>query len=156
MDLDHRVGDEGVLVAHGDQGAGYVLYVLDGRLVLAHNDGRGNMTQVDAGDLPDGARQVIAEFTAPGERRWDVRISVDGSERAVMAGLPMLFGMAPFEGIDVGIDRRSPVSWDLYQRFGPFPYSGSLRAATFTPGDHAPDAPVHLLAMLREMGAHYE
>jgi arylsulfatase len=56
----------------------------------------------------------------------------------------------------VGIDRRSPVSWDLYERFGPFPYSGTLRAVSYTPGEHAPDAPVHLMDMLRELGARYD
>ena len=50
----------------------------------------------------------------------------------------MLFGIAPFEGISVGIDPRSPVSWDLYERFGPFPYTGALAAVTYTPGEPAP------------------
>jgi hypothetical protein len=156
VELDHHAGDEGVLVAHGDQGSGYVAYVLDGRLVLAHNDGRGHMTHVDAGEMADGASSVVLEFRAPGDRRWDVVVSVDGEERARPEGLPMLFGIAPFEGIDVGIDRRSPVSWDLYERFGPFPYSGTLAAVTYTPGEHAPDAPVHIVGMLRELGARYE
>jgi arylsulfatase len=70
--------------------------------------------------------------------------------------VPLLFGIAPFEGIDVGIDRRSPVSWDLYERFGPFPYSGTLHSVTYTPGEPAPDAPVHLMDMLREMGVKFE
>jgi arylsulfatase len=156
VELEHRAGDEGVLVAHGDQGSGYVLYVLDGELVLAHNDGRGHMTTVTAGPLPDGAREVTLTFTAPGSRTWDVAIAVDGDERVRHEGLPMLFGIAPFEGIDVGIDRRSPVSWELYERFGPFPYTGTLRAATYTPGEPAPDAPVHLVGMLRELGSRYE
>ncbi len=47
----------------------------------------------------------------------------------------MLFGMAPFEGIDVGIDRRSPVSWEIYERFGPFPYSGTLGSVRYEPGE---------------------
>ena len=156
VDLDHHHGDEGVLVAHGDQGAGYVLYVRLGELVLAHNDGRGHMTDVAAGPMPDGARAVRVEFTAPGDRRWDVSIAIDGEHRVTHEGLAMLFGIAPFEGIDVGIDRRSPVSWELYEQFGPFPYSGTLHAATYTPGNHAPDSPVHLSPMLRELGQRYE
>ncbi len=156
VDLDHRVSDEGVLVAHGDQGSGYLLYVRLGELVLAHNDGRGRMTEVHAGALPDGAREIVVEFTAPGDRLWDVTITVDDVLRASHPGLPMLFGIAPFQGIDVGIDRRSPVSWALYEEFGPFPYSGTLRAATYTPGPPARDAPVHLVPMLRELGQRYE
>jgi arylsulfatase len=114
------------------------------------------MTLVDAGEMPDGARRIAVEFTAPGDRRWDVRIVIDDDDRATHSGLPMLFGIAPFEGISVGIDPRSPVSWDLYRRFGPFPYTGSLAAVTYTPGEPAPDAPVHLVGMLRELGARYE
>jgi len=68
----------------------------------------------------------------------------------------LYMGIAPFEGISVGIDPRSPVSWDLYERFGPFPYTGTLAAVTYTPGEPAPDAPVHLVGMLRELGARYE
>ena len=58
----------------------------------------------------------------------------------------------PFEGIDVGIDRRSPVSWELYQRRGPFPYTGALTAVTITPGDFAPDAMQSRVDEFRELG----
>ncbi|MBM3674805.1 MAG: arylsulfatase [Actinobacteria bacterium] len=156
VELEHRAGDDGMLFAHGDQGAGYACYVRDGELVFAHNDGRGGMTRVSGGSLPSGTREVVVELAAPGERRWDLSLRVDGREVATHDDLPMLFGMAPFEGIDVGIDRRSPVDWALYERFGPFPYSGSLAAVTYTPGEPAPDAPVHLMGMLRELGAKFE
>ena len=68
----------------------------------------------------------------------------------------MLFGIAPFEGIDVGIDRRSPVSWEIYEELGPFPYTGALRSVRYEPGDPAPDSPEGMLDMLREMGAKFE
>ena len=68
----------------------------------------------------------------------------------------MLVGMAPFEGVDVGIDRRSPVSWTIYERFGPFPYSGALHSVRYEPGEPAPDAPERMLDTLREMGARFE
>ena len=64
--------------------------------------------------------------------------------------------MAPFEGIDVGIDRRSPVSWDVYERHGPFPYRGAIEAVTYEPGEPAPDSPFVLIDMLRELGARFE
>ncbi len=156
VDLEHGAADEGVLVAHGDQGSGYLLYVRDGELTLTHNDGRGRMTEVPAGPLPEGAREIVVTFTAPGDRLWNVTVAVDGEERATHVGLPMLFGIAPFQGIDIGIDRRSPVSWNLYQEFGPFPYTGTLHAVTYTPGEPAPDAPVHLIDMLRTLGLRYE
>jgi arylsulfatase A-like enzyme len=156
VDLDYKPGDEGMLVAHGDQGAGYALYVLDGELWFVHNDGRGRLRTLSGGAMPAGARHVTAEFAAPGKRVWDLTLSIDGEARGSIEGVPMLFGMAPFEGIDVGICRRSPVSWEIYERSGPFHYTGALRSATYSPGEPAPDSPVNMLDMLREMGAKFE
>jgi arylsulfatase len=156
VDLHHRSADQGMLVAHGDQGSGYALYVLDGELRFVHNDGRGGMLDLSGGPMPDGVREVVAELRATGHQRWELTLSVDGEERAKRPDVPMLFGIAPFEGIDVGIDRRSPVSWAIYERFGPFPYTGRIDSVTYTPGEPAPDAPVNLMDMLREMGSAYE
>lgn len=68
----------------------------------------------------------------------------------------MLGAMAPFEGINVGIDRRSPVSWALAERHGTFAYTGLLRAVTYTPGEAAPDAGSRFVDLLREVGMRYE
>ncbi|MEE9414488.1 MAG: arylsulfatase [Acidimicrobiales bacterium] len=143
IDLQYKSGDEGVLVAHGGQGGGYGLYVEDGRLFWVHN-AYGTMHLVDAGVLADGARQITADVAAPGGGIWNVTLSVDGQEVASREDLPHFWFMAPFEGIDVGIDRRSPVSWDIYERHGPFRYTGTLHAVTYEPGDAAPDAPPQL------------
>ena len=156
VDLDFRTGDQGYLLAHGDQGSGYGLYVLDDELVFAHNDGRGRMRTLSGGRLATGVQEVSAVLAAPGESAWSVTLHVDGEVRGRLDAVPMLFGIAPFEGIDVGIDRRSPVSWEIYERFGPFPYSGALRSVRYEPGDPAPDSPERMLGMLREMGAKFE
>jgi arylsulfatase len=156
VELSFTSGDTGVLVAHGDQGGGYVLYVDDGdRLVFAHN-GYGAMTDVACGTVPDGAQHVRLAVGAPGGWTWDVEVSVDGEVTGRHSGLVMLGAMAPFEGIDVGVDRRSPVSWELYERKGVFPWSGRLHAVTYTPGEPAPDAGTRFLDLLREMGLRYE
>ncbi|GIH96496.1 arylsulfatase [Planobispora siamensis] len=144
---------EGVLVAHGDQGGGYVLYVEDGELVFALN-AYGVMHELRAGAAPERIARV--EVRAPGGWLWDVTVLADGRERASAAGLPMLAAMSPFEGIDVGIDRRSPVSWDLYEARGPFPFSGVLTAVTYTPGPFAPDAGQNFVEIVREIGLRYE
>ncbi|MCW2707154.1 MAG: arylsulfatase family protein, partial [Frankiales bacterium] len=67
-------------------------------------------------------------------------------------GLPLLFPMAPFQGIDVGADRGSPVVWGR----GSFPYDGRIHSVTYTPGEHAPDSPAMLVDVLRELGKKYE
>ena len=99
---------------------------------------------------------MVADFAAPGKNMWDVTLLVDGEERAVVREVPMLYGMAPFEGIDVGIDRRSPVDWDIYEQFGPFPYTGALRNVRFAPGEPAADSPQNMIDIIREMGARFE
>jgi arylsulfatase len=156
IELDHGVGDQGYLVAHGDQGAGYGAYVLDDELVFVHNDGRGHMRELSGGRLGAGPHAVLVDVAVPGKQQWTVTLVVDGEARTSLDGVPMLYGMAPFEGIDVGIDRRSPVSWEIYERFGPFPYTGALRSVRYEPGEPAPDAPERVLDVIREMGAKFE
>jgi arylsulfatase len=156
VELAFRPGDRGTLIAHGDQGGGYALYVDDGdELVFVHN-GFGTMTELAAGPLAAGAGHVRLAVTAPGGWTWDAAVSVDGHERASTGGLVMLGAMAPLCGIDVGIDRRSPVSWERYEKHGPHPFTGHLTAATWTPGEPAPDAGDRFVDLLRKIGLRYE
>jgi arylsulfatase len=155
-DVDYAAGDAGWLVSHGDQGGGYGLYVLDGRLRFVHNDGRGHLRRIDAGSIPVGARKLSCRLAAKAGHWWDVSLSIDGDDRAGIDDVPMLYGMAPFQGIDVGVQRRSPVDWDLAAVHGPFAYLGRFEGVHYEPGDPAPDAPVNLEPLLREMGAKFE
>ena len=154
--VEHRADDEGILVAHGDQGGGYVLWVDPSGLHVAHNDGRGHLRVVDAEALPAGAREITVTFDAPGGGSWNVSVAVDGTPVGAAEGWPCLFPMAPFEGIDIGLDRRSPVSWELYERHGAYPYTGRIHSVDYVPGPSAPDAPVNLVDLLRQMGSRYE
>jgi arylsulfatase len=154
--IDFAAGDRGYLFAHGDQGSGYGAYVLDDELRFVHNDGRGVMTECSGGPLTSGAHLVELAMTAPGKMSWDVELLVDGVVTGTVDGVAMLFGLAPFEGIDVGIDRRSPVSWSIYERFGPFPYTGVIHHVRYVPGDPAPDSPEAMMAVLREMGSKFD
>ncbi|HYI60791.1 MAG TPA: arylsulfatase [Acidimicrobiales bacterium] len=150
-------GDEGILVAHGDQGGGYAVWLDPEGLHVAHNDGCGTLRGIDAPRPAPGPREVVLRLDAPGGAVWHASLAVDGA--VVGEGAepwPCLYAMAPFEGIDVGIDRRSPVVWRLYQAHGPYPYTGALTSVTYQPGDRPPDAPAHLLPVLREMGLRYE
>ncbi|MXW60953.1 MAG: arylsulfatase [Acidimicrobiaceae bacterium] len=155
VELDYSTGDEGMLFAHGDQGGGYAMYVEGGRLFFVFN-AYGEMTVVDAGELSVGTKEIVlAMKTEPGWL-WSAKIVCDGTEVGSAHGLPVLMAIAPFEGIDVGIDRRSPVSWKIYEKHGPFPYRGTLHAATFKPGELAPDAAVKFLDFLKEAGTRFE
>ncbi len=149
-------GDRGVLLAHGDQGGGYAVYVDDDRLVAIHNDGHGRLCTIDGGPITAGDHLVSLTIEAPGNFRWHLALGVDGVERGRLEDLAMLFPMAPFEGIDIGIDRRSPVSWELFEREGPFPFTGTLAWVRYEPGELAPDAGERFLDVLKAMGARFE
>mgnify|MGYP001073637460 FL=1 len=160
VELHHHEGDQGILFSHGDQGGGYALYIEtdidDGdQLVFVHN-GYGVMTELHGGPVPDGTEHIRLSIEAPGSWRWNASLAVDGLDRARAEGLVMLGAMAPFEGINVGIDRRSPVSWAIHEAHGTFPYTGQLDAVTYTPGDRAPDAGTNFTDLLREIGLKYE
>lgn len=140
----------GTLVAHGDQGGGYAVYVEDGEVRFAHNDGRGRLRVI--GGPVSGASSVEVSLVAPGGGTWSVSLSADGVPVASGEGFALLFPMAPFQGIDVGIDSKSPVVWGR----GSFPFTGELVSVTYVPGDPAPDSPAMLVPLLRELGLKFE
>jgi arylsulfatase len=147
-------GDEGVLVAHGDQGGGYNVYVEGGHLWFAYND-YGNLHEVDAGPLAAGPRVVTLRATAIDNFAWDFAVLVDGRQCAQLDNMNMLLWIAPLQGIDIGIDRRSPVSWPLYERHGSFAYTGDLTSVTYEPGAPASyDPQLVYLAAQRAMHAY--
>ena len=90
-------------------------------LLRAQRRPRRDARRSPAGPMADGVREVVADLAAVGGRLWDLTLSVDGEVRATEPGVPMLFGIAPFEGIDVGIDRRSPVSLGHLRAVRPVP-----------------------------------
>ena len=155
VDLDYADGDGGMLFAHGDQGGGYAMYIEHGRLWFAFN-GYGDMIVIDGGDVAAGTCQVALSMENAGSFRWNARIRIGDESVGEALDLPVLMAMAPFEGIDVGIDRRSPVSWAVYERHGPFPYTGVLGAVTYRPGELADDAGARFLDYMKQAGTRYE
>ncbi len=151
----HREGDAGVLVSHGDQGGGYSLYTENGRLRFAYNE-YGELTETDAGPLPAGACVVEVAATALPGIRWSFAFAVNGTPTGSLGSVHQLIGMAPFQGISVGIDRKSPVSWPVYERHGTFRYTGALDSVTYTPGPAAPEDPAELARALGEAAAVFE
>ena len=99
-----------------------------------------------------GDHSSSLHITCPGEDLWDLALVVDGSRSRQGTGFRLLMAIAPFEGIDIGMDRRSPVCWSVYERHGPFPFSGTLRSVRYQPGAPAPDSPTQFMDMLRDWG----
>jgi arylsulfatase len=155
IDVDAGPGDQGMLVAHGDQGGGYAVYLLDDEVWFAYNE-YGVMRELDAGPSPCGPASIVLDMAAPGGGVWWASVDVDGQPRGELGPLAMLAGNSPFQGIDVGADRRSPVSWALYERFGPFAFSGNLRSVTYVPRPLASDNPVLHLDDIRREALRYE
>jgi hypothetical protein len=57
------------------------------------------------------------------------------SPRASGASSPRGF----HEGLDIGLDRRAPVDWALWERHGIFRYGGAIHDVVIESGPFAPD-----------------
>lgn len=128
-----QLADEGILIAHGDQAGGYLLYIEDADLHFCHNYG-GRTRDFNMGSLVPALDRIDVAFVARPEGVSLVQIHVQGERREVPAQFNLFAGETPFQGIDIGIDRRSPVSRELRLRRGTFAYSGALRAVRIIPG----------------------
>ena len=147
-------GDGGVLVAHGDQGGGYVLFLEDGELVLTYNE-YGEVKRI--GDpVQPGLHDIRVEFAALPDFKWAISLHVDGRQVAVLPEVFQLTGMAPFAGISVGLDRGGPVDWELSRRHGCYRYTGRLRQVRYTPGPKADYNPEQIVELDRAMAAAFE
>jgi arylsulfatase len=151
VDWEYHAGNEGIVVAHGGQDNGYVLYVENGQLRFEQNTGLG-MKKLAPVALPSESRSLTVEVSAPGNKTWSISLSVDGAIHSSGEGFFQPYAFLPYEGIDVGLDRRSPVSWDLYSRHGSFPFTGRIHAVTYTPGPLAPDVGPHVLEQAIRLG----
>lgn len=147
--IDQGANCAGVLVAHGDQGGGYVLFIEDGHLHLSYNQ-YGKMLRTSA-PLTTGSHLVTLEFIAKPDIKWDIHLLVDGEKVASLDNLLQLTGMAPFAGISVGLDRGGPVDWELSLRHGCFRYTGKLHRVRYTPGEKAAYNQELVLQLDREM-----
>lgn len=149
LDWTYRDGDEGVLLSHGSQAAGYVLFVEEGGLFYEHND-FGTPRRFGPIPVSDGSEGAELRVSTV-DGRWEVTVRVSGGDELRIPALSRFLGFLPFEGIDVGICRRSPVSWELYGRRRSFPYTGDLRAATYHPDPAAEGVREARLAQARRL-----
>lgn len=155
VQLDYKKADQGTLFAHGDQGGGYALYVMDGTLLFSHN-GYGEMTNIQCGEMPEGHNTIVITVTPPDFLHWDVEISLNGTTMATHTGLLALLAMAPFQGIDIGIDSKSPVNWEVYEKYRNFSYTGSLETVRYLPGDLTDFAGSKWIDFLKQEGKRFE
>ena len=151
VNWEYKNGDQGIVFAHGGQHMGYVVFVENGMLNF-HSNANGTMTKLDPIRLGDTSTTFLLRIKAPGERKWEVEFIIDGTAHPRQGGFTQPFSFLPYEGIDVGLDRRSPVSWEIYKQHGCFPFTGRIIDVTYLPGDFAPDEGPEALQVAVELG----
>lgn len=157
VDLVHQPTDQGILVAHGGQESGYVLWIEDGHVGFEVNlyGLPERIGTAPVGDRP--ARSITVHIDTDDDGLWAIDVDIDNDLVISRRAVPRFASSyLPFEGIDIGIDRRSPVSWDLYTRHGAFPYSGIITAVTYTPTHISPDETERRIEELRALGSALE
>jgi len=155
IDLEFRPGDRGTLVAHGQQGGGYSIYIDNDEVHYLHN-GYGVPTDVNGGMIAAGRQRIVVSAIATSATELDVAISVNGELCCETRGLAMLIGQALFQGIDVGVDRRSPVCWERFASEGTFAFTGRLESVTYRPGPPAPGCGPERLEKLRQLAERFD
>jgi len=140
--LMHGNGDQGVLFAVGEVMGGMVMYIEAGCLNLYYN-GFGEYHSMLSLPIEPGERCATLEYEATGKRRGRGRLRIDedgagGSGDWQDLSPTLMYGF--HEGLDIGIDRRAPVSWALRERHGSFRYTGQIRDVVIDSGPLAPDS----------------
>ncbi|WP_431806924.1 arylsulfatase [Microbacterium paraoxydans] len=134
VELDAGAHTEGVIVAHGDQGGGYLLALDGGAPLLAYN-AYGVMHRDRGTPLDPGPHTLVLRVDELAGLRWRLTLEVDGARAARVDAVPMLLGMAPFTGISVGYDYGGPVDWELHEAHRSYPFrGGQLRRVRYVPG----------------------
>jgi arylsulfatase len=117
---------EGVLYARGGQNVGHSFFVQGGVLHFDYN-ALGTHYRLSAPvSLAKGRHELAISFTRDG-KAGELLLAADGKELASLA-LPRIVRMLGSTGIDVGLDRLSPVV-DDYEP--PFPFTGTIDRISF-------------------------
>jgi hypothetical protein len=121
---------EGVILSQGGFGAGWILYVKDGRLTYCYNFAALQKYVVSATQpLPPGEHQVRMDFAYDGgglAKGGTVTLYIDGNavgSGRVEATMPMV--LSADETTDVGTKRGSPITSDVPARNNSF--TGTVR-----------------------------
>lgn len=138
VNVSHKASDQGILFALGDVSGGMVMYVEEGCLHLYYN-GFGDFHALPGIPMPTGKHAVSLDYEAQGDRAGRGRFLLNGHPASEWQDLTPTLMYGFHEGLDIGIDRRAPVHWELFQKRGSFPYSGELIDLVIDSGMHAPD-----------------
>ncbi len=127
--FEYEPGDEGVLLAVGNDQSGYTFFIKDGRLVYEHHNGMERYKIVSAQPLKEGKNILSFRFQKTGENKGTGMLYLNDA-KAGETGIETLPYKVSFEGMDIGKDLLYPVSPE-YADLGTFPYSGKIEKVVY-------------------------
>jgi len=133
-----QTGDQGVLWAIGEQIGGMVLYLEDGALHFYYN-GFGEHSTLPTVRLAAGHHEAVLDYEAIGKRQGRGRLLLDGQEATDWGDLSPTLMVGFHEGLDIGLDRRCPVSWQMYEKHRSFRFTGKIEDVTIESGERPAD-----------------
>jgi arylsulfatase len=98
-----------------------VLFLEDGALHFYYN-GFGEHSTLPAVPLAAGDHEATLDYEATG---WSAL------SPTLMVGF--------HEGLDIGLDRRCPVNWQIYEKHRAFRFTGMIEDVTIEPGEQSAD-----------------
>jgi arylsulfatase len=137
--LTHARGQQGVLWSVGELIGGMVLYIEEDALRFTYN-GYGEFAEIPPAPLAPGEHTVVLDYEATGARRGRGRLLIDGADCSGWHALSPTLMAGFHEGLDIGLDRRCPVDWRVFEKHGVFRYAGQITNVTIEPGEHAQDS----------------
>jgi arylsulfatase len=129
---------QGILWSIGEQIGGMVLYLENTALHFYYN-GFGEPSSLPAVPLAAGDHEAVLDYEAIGKRQGRGRLLVDGQEATGWGALSPTLMVGFHEGLDIGLDRRCPVHWQLYEKHRSFRFTGTIEAVTIEPGTPSAD-----------------
>lgn len=118
-----------MLVCNGDSIGGYVLYIMDNRLIYEYNNFGDRYTITSETDVPVGKSLLKFEFERTGNCRGNGALYIDDRRVGQTEINTMPFGLS-MAYTDVGRDTSSPVS-KAYKDKGEFRFSGRMEFVNF-------------------------
>lgn len=122
-------GDEGVLLALGNDKSGYTFYIMDEKLHYEYHNGMERYEIVSERELSEGAATIRFEFNRTGENEGEGKLFMNDQlvGETEIETLPL---KTAFEGLDIGEDLLYPVS-PQYADKGTFPFTGDIEKVQY-------------------------
>ena len=81
----------------------------------------------------------LLDYQAIGQRQGRGRLLLDGRDATGWGNLSPTLMVGFHEGLDIGLDRRCPISWQLYEKHRSFQFTGSIEDVTIERGERSAD-----------------